>query len=154
MRLIPKQARSNKSFEAKVKRLTMQVRGQEEGLAPAVHPNTKLAPVRVFLRRLFFWSLLSAGLVFGTLLLGISGYHWIAGLEWIDSLLNASMILGGMGPVNELKTNAGKVFASVYALFCGLVLVGAMGLVLAPILHRMLHKFHLDEQDFDGQGGA
>ena len=59
----------------------MQVRGQEEGLAPAVQPNKKLAPVRVFLRRLFFWSLLSAGLVVGTLLLGIAGYHWVAGLE-------------------------------------------------------------------------
>jgi hypothetical protein len=117
-------------------------------------PKTQLAPVPVFLRRLFFWSLLASVLVFGTLLLGIAGYHWIAGLEWIDSLLNASMILGGMGPVNELKTNAGKIFASVYAIFCGLVLVGAMGLVLAPILHRMLHKFHLDERDFDGQDGA
>jgi hypothetical protein len=115
------------------------------------HPNTKLAPLKVFLRRLFFWFLLSAGLVFGTLLIGIAGYHWIAGLAWIDSLLNASMILGGMGPVDELKTNAAKVFASGYALFCGLVLVGAMALVLAPILHRMLHKFHLDEQDFDAQ---
>ena len=114
-------------------------------------PNKQLAPFSVFIRRLFFSLLLSSGLLFATLMIGIGGYHWIAGLAWIDALLNASMILGGMGPVDELKTDAGKIFASGYALFSGLVLVGAMGLVLAPILHRMLHKFHLDEQDFDGK---
>ncbi len=117
-------------------------------------PHTRLAPVSVFLRRLALSLGVAALLVLTTLALGIAGYHWIAGLAWIDALLNASMILSGMGPVDELKTAASKLFASVYALFGGLVLVGVMGLVLAPILHRMLHKFHLDEQDLDGPDGA
>jgi hypothetical protein len=116
-------------------------------------PQTQLAPISVFVRRLAFSIGLSVLLMLGTLLVGVAGYHWIAGLEWIDALLNASMLLGGMGPVNKLKTDSGKLFASAYALFCGLVMVGAMGLVLAPILHRMLHKFHLDERDYNGHDG-
>jgi hypothetical protein len=78
---------------------------------------------------------------------GVAGYHWIAGLGWVDALLDASMILGGMGPVNPLPTNAAKIFASVYALFSGLVFIAVMGIVLSPIAHRMLHKFHIDEKD-------
>lgn len=80
-------------------------------------------------------------------MVGVSGYHWIAGLAWVDSLLNASMILGGMGPVDVLTTVPAKLFASAYALFSGLVLVGATGLVLGPVLHRILHKLHLDDLD-------
>lgn len=112
-------------------------------------PLPRLAPLSVFIRRLAFSIGLSALLVSGTLLIGVFGYHWLGGLDWIDALLNSSMILGGMGPVDRLTSNAGKLFASAYALFCGLVLVGAMGLVLAPILHRMLHKFQLDERDYE-----
>ena len=78
---------------------------------------------------------------------GVAGYHWIAGLGWVDALLDASMILGGMGPVNPLPTNAAKLFASGYALFSGLVFIAVMGIVLSPIAHRMLHKFHIDEKD-------
>lgn len=78
------------------------------------------------------------------LFIGIAGYHWIAGLKWIDALLDASMILGGMGPVTPLTTNAAKVFASAYALFSGLVFIAVMGIVLSPIVHRVLHKFHVD----------
>ena len=72
------------------------------------------------------------------------GYHWLDDLNWIDSLLEASMILGGMGPVNPIKTTSAKVFASAYALFSGLVFIGIMGIVLTPIAHRLLHKFHVE----------
>lgn len=78
---------------------------------------------------------------------GVTGYHFIAGLPWIDALLDASMILGGMGPVNPLHTNEAKVFASIYALFSGLVLIGATGVLLAPIFHWVLHRFHLEQQN-------
>jgi hypothetical protein len=75
-------------------------------------------------------------------------HHIFAGLTWIDSLLNASMILGGMGPVNLLTNTSAKVFASAYALFSGLVFIAVMGVVFSPIFHRMLHKFHMDDEDF------
>jgi hypothetical protein len=80
------------------------------------------------------------------LFLGIAGYHWIAGFGWVDSLLEASMILGGMGPINPLSSNGAKLFASAYALFSGLVFIAIMGVILAPIIHRIIHSFHLDEQ--------
>jgi len=79
--------------------------------------------------------------------IGILGYHFIARFSWIDSLLNASMILGGMGPVGDLPSAAAKVFASFYALFSGLVFISVMGIVLAPAAHRALHLFHMDEED-------
>lgn len=81
--------------------------------------------------------------------IGVVGYHVLAGLGWVDSLLNASMILGGMGPVDVLKTDAAKIFASCYALFSGLVFIGVATLLTAPFAHRILHRFHLD-----GEGGA
>lgn len=75
--------------------------------------------------------------------IGILGYRLLEGFSWIDSALNAAMILGGMGPVNELHTNAGKIFASFYALFSGIVFLVAVGVLLAPIIHRFMHEFHL-----------
>jgi hypothetical protein len=113
--------------------------------------NEKLAPMPVFVRRLVLSTAFSAAIMLGTLSIGIAGYHWIAGFAWIDSLLNASMILGGMGPIGDLPSDSAKVFASVYALFCGLVLLSAISIALSPILHRMLHRFHLDEKDIDPQ---
>jgi len=88
-------------------------------------------------------GLLSAAALF----MGIAGYHWLAGLGWVDSLLEASMILGGMGPVNPITTTGAKIFASGYALFSGLLFIALIGIVLAPAVHRMLHKFHADERD-------
>ena len=82
-----------------------------------------------------------------TLLLGMAGYHWLEGLSWIDAYVNAAMILGGMGPVAELHTRAGKLFAGTYALFAGLVFVVGIGVVMAPVLHRAMHRFHLDEKE-------
>lgn len=109
--------------------------------------NDPLAP-----RHAFFWRMVKffgfAFIVIGVALaLGVLGYHYIAGFTWIDSLLNASMILGGMGPVGELPSVAGKVFASFYALFSGLVFISVIGIVLAPVAHRALHVFHLDGDD-------
>ena len=109
----------------------------------------RLAPFTVFLARMAAAVGLATGVMSVTLVIGVAGYHWRGGLTWIDSLLNASMILGGMGPVDRLDTTAAKLFASGYAIFCGLVLIGAMGIIVSPIIHRMLHRFHLDEQDLD-----
>lgn len=83
-------------------------------------------------------------LLCSTLLIGILGYHFMADLSWIDSIYNASMILGGMGPVNEISGIAAKLFASVYAIFSGIVLIGTFGLVIAPVLHRILHRLHIE----------
>jgi hypothetical protein len=89
---------------------------------------------------------LSVCMVVLALSIGIIGYHWIAGFGWIDALLEASMILGGMGPINPLASDEAKLFASAYALFSGLVFIGIMGILLAPMLHRLMHAFHVDEQ--------
>ena len=78
---------------------------------------------------------------------GIAGYHILAGLGFVDSLLEASMILGGMGPVKELHSDAAKIFASIYALFSGIIFIALMGIMLAPVAHRVMHKFHVDEDD-------
>lgn len=109
--------------------------------------HERLIPLSAFIHRWAKFLAISVLLIVGALAIGVSGYHWIAGLDWIDSLLNASMILGGMGPMNPLTTSGAKLFASAYALFCGLLFIILMGIVLAPLAHRMLHKFHLDEQD-------
>jgi len=81
--------------------------------------------------------------------IGVIGYHTAGNLPWIDSLLNASMILGGMGPVDAMQTTGGKLFASFYALFSGLFFILASGLLLAPFLHRLIHHFHLEQKGTD-----
>jgi len=85
--------------------------------------------------------------VFASLFIGIAGYHFTEGLPWLDSFLNASMILGGMGPVNELHTNGGKIFASFYSLFSGIVFLLIAGILIAPFAHRFLHRLHLEAPD-------
>ena len=107
----------------------------------------RIAPFSVFIIRLTRFIGIAILLILAALCIGIVGYHWIAGLTWVDSLLNASMILGGMGPVNLLTNTSAKVFASLYALFSGLVFIAVMGIVFTPIVHRMLHKFHIDDKD-------
>jgi hypothetical protein len=109
--------------------------------------HEKIAPISVFAKRMA-GSVVIAGILGSIALsIGIAGYHWIAGFGWVDSILEASMILGGMGPANPLTTTAAKLFASGYALFSGLLFIALMGIVLGPIVHRMLHKFHMDEED-------
>jgi hypothetical protein len=80
-------------------------------------------------------------------MIGIIGYHYFEDMGWIDSLLNASMILGGMGPVNSLYTDSGKIFASIYALFSGIIFLVTVGIIIAPAVHRFLHRLHIDEKD-------
>ena len=109
--------------------------------------HQKLASKLVFVRRMAASVLMAGLLISVALFIGILGYRYIAGFEWIDSLLEASMILGGMGPINPLATTGAKMFASGYALFSGLVFIAIMGIILAPATHRMLHKFHIDEDD-------
>jgi hypothetical protein len=108
--------------------------------------HERLAPLPVFIRRLMSSLIFAVSIVAVALFFGIAGYHWIAGFGWVDSLLEASMILGGMGPINPLSSNGAKLFASAYALFSGLVFIAIMGVILAPIIHRIIHSFHLDEQ--------
>jgi len=86
----------------------------------------------------------AAALVLGSLLAGMAGYARYEGLGWRDAFLNAAMLLGGMGPVEAPHTEGGKLFAGLYALYAGLVFLVAVGIVLAPVVHRLLHKFHWD----------
>ena len=103
-------------------------------------------------RRRFYSSflralLLSGGVIAISLCIGIFGYHFIAGFGWVDSLLNAAMILSGMGPVGTLNSDAAKIFASCYAIFSGVVFISASGILLSPVFHRVLHRFHLEQKD-------
>ena len=109
----------------------------------------KLAPISVFYRRMAASVVMAIILITVALFIGIMGYHWLGGLDWVNSFLEASMILGGMGPVNPLTSTEAKMFASVYALFSGLVFIAIMGIILAPATHRMLHQFHIDEKDLE-----
>ena len=104
--------------------------------------------MHIFVKRLTTYSLFAALLTLTSLVFGILGYYLFAGLHPVDALLNASMILGGMGPVNVITNVPGKIFASFYALFSGLVFIAVIGMIFSPIIHRMLHKFHVDEKDF------
>ena len=96
-----------------------------------------------FLLRMLRHALLAAAIILGSLTIGVIGYHVCEGLSWLDALLNASMILGSMGPVDPIRTTAGKLFASLYALYAGLVFVVVAGVLLLPTVHRLLHHFHL-----------
>jgi hypothetical protein len=81
------------------------------------------------------------------LIIGIIGYHFLAGLSWVDSILEASMILTGMGPVSALTSNGAKLFASVYALLSGTVFLIATGIIVSPVIHRVLHRFHVERAE-------
>jgi hypothetical protein len=107
-------------------------------------PHEPLAPRSVFASRLVRATLIAAGMVFAMLAIGMAGYMGFEGMRVVDAFVNAAMILSGMGPMGELKTDAGKIFAGCYALASGLVVVIAMGFVLAPIGHRFLHAFHME----------
>ena len=99
-----------------------------------------------FVRRIVAHIGVAAGILAGSLLLGMVGYVHYEALSWTDAFVNAAMLLGGMGPVNALQTEGGKIFAGLYALYAGLVFLIATGLVLAPAFHRLLHKFHWSEE--------
>ncbi len=101
-------------------------------------------------RQAFIWRLVrnftAAMMLIGLSLIGgMVGYHYLEGMTWIDAFANASMILSGMGPLGTLQTWGGKLFAGLYALYSGLALVLATGVIFAPVVHRMLHRFHLED---------
>ena len=110
------------------------------------HHKQPLASRKVFARRLARNGLFGFLLLASSLGIGILGYHFLENLSWIDSLLNASMILGGMGPVNPMKTDVGKIFASFYAIYSGVILLASVGILIAPIFHRFMHRFHLADE--------
>lgn len=108
------------------------------------HKSSPLLTRQAFIRRMWRCALLAGGISAATLVVGMSGYHFLEGMNWVDAFANASMILAGMGPLGGMNTEAGKIFAGFYALFCGLVLVTVITILLAPVFHRALHKFHLE----------
>jgi hypothetical protein len=111
------------------------------------HQRSPMLPPHRFARRLAAFFGLSMLIVAGALAIGAVGYHAIAGLAWIDALLNAAMILTGMGPVDRMTTAGAKLFATTYALFAGVVFVSTVAVLFAPIAHRFFHRLHLELDD-------
>lgn len=107
------------------------------------HHSQPLISPKQFSIRLAKFAFGAILLVGGSWLIGIIGYHSLEGMTWIDAILNSAMILGGMGPVNPLITDGGKIFASFYALFSGVVFLVSIGVLAAPVVHRLFHKFHI-----------
>ncbi len=108
------------------------------------HRRDALLPRPEYYRRLARSAGMGAAILGVSLSIGMVGYHFIEGMSWVNAYLNSAMLMGGMGPVDPPRTDAGKLFAGTYALYCGLVLLIAAGVVLAPVVNRFLHKFHLD----------
>jgi hypothetical protein len=114
------------------------------------HRSQPVLPRRLFLRRILAHALLALGVVTVSLAVGVVGYHFLAGLAWIDALMNAAMILGGMGPVDVIPEVPGKLFASFYALYSGVAFLAVAAVLVAPFAHRLLHRLHLDDAE-DGR---
>ena len=111
------------------------------------HRRAGLLPFRAFVRRVAVHALVGVAMVLMSLLCGMWGYVRFEQLSGLDAFLNAAMLLGGMGPVESPRTAGGKVFAGLYALYAGMVFLIVVGVILAPVVHRVLHKFHLAEAD-------
>lgn len=110
--------------------------------------HTPLASRRRFVRRIVNHFGFVMTVIAMSLCIGIGGYRYFEGMEWIDAYLNAAMLLGGMGPVEpKLQTVSGKLFAGVYALYAGMVVLVAAGILMAPVFHRFMHRFHLEEDE-------
>lgn len=109
------------------------------------HRKQPLASKTVYYQRVFRSIIIASFIMAICLVIGILGYHFIAHADWIDSLHNASMILSGMGPVIDIQNTAGKIFSSVYALFSGIVFITNVGIILAPAVHRLFHRLHIEE---------
>lgn len=108
-------------------------------------------PPAEFARRQVTYVLIASVIVAVSLAIGTAGYHLTEGLPWLDAFLNASMILTGMGPVDRLHSASGKLFAAFYALYAGVVFLVSVGIVSAPIVHRFLHRFHLEMEEDDSR---
>ncbi len=111
------------------------------------HSGEPLLPLGQFWGRFLRGIGAGSSLIAGSLLVGVIGYHWLGRLGWVDSIMNASMILGGMGPVDPMNTNSAKLFASAYALFSGVMFLTSVGLLFAPVVHRFFHRFHLGDEE-------
>jgi hypothetical protein len=98
-----------------------------------------------FKRHLMTYAGYAAALLAVSLAIGVAGFHWLAGQSGLDALLNAAMLLGGQGPIGTIRGTAGKLFGAAYALYAGLVFIGAAAVALAPVIHRMVHRLHLEE---------
>jgi flagellar biosynthesis protein FliR len=109
------------------------------------HRSDPVLPATQWLARLVHTVWLAFFIIVAALSFGVVGYHFIAGLDWVDAILEASMILGGMGAVAPMTTVASKLFASAYSLFSGLIFISVTGVVLAPFMHRMMHHFHVSK---------
>jgi hypothetical protein len=107
--------------------------------------HQQLLPPKAFAWRLARNFTAASALIFVSLLAGMLGYHHFENMEWIDAFVNAAMILSGMGPVTPMQTWGGKFFAGCYALYSGLALILATGIIFAPLLHRLLHRFHMED---------
>lgn len=103
-----------------------------------------------FVRRLLRHGGYAALLVLASVAAGTAGYHWFARFTWVDSFLNTCMLLGGMGPVGNLPDDAAKIFAALFSLYAGLVFLVAAALLLTPVFHRVLHRFHWEGRDGEG----
>ena len=111
------------------------------------HHKQPLLPKTDFIRRLWRFAGLSLLLISCSWLIGIFGYKLFEHMSWIDAILNSAMILGGMGPVDPLHSDAAKIFASFYALFSGVIFLVVVGIILAPMAHRILHYLHLEDDE-------
>ena len=111
------------------------------------HKHHPVLSRREFAKRMARSFGLACAIIFVSLIVGMCGYRFFEGLAWIDAFVNAAMILGGMGPVDPVKTDGGKIFAGCYALYSGLVVIVSAGILFAPAFHRMLHKFHADAEE-------
>jgi len=111
------------------------------------HRSQPVLPFDQFIKRIVRYAFFSFLLLGVSLGIGVAGYHYINDLPWIDALLNASMILTGMGPIDPMKNNAAKLFASFYSIFSGVVFLSTVAVFLSPIVHRFLHRLHVDEED-------
>ncbi len=112
-------------------------------------PSDQLLPLAQFMVRFGQCIAIAAAVIVFALIVGILGYRFLAGFSWIDAVLEASMILAGMGPVQTLPNGASKLFASAYAIISGVLFLTSIGVVFSPILHRFLHRFHLDDRDIN-----
>ena len=101
---------------------------------------------QAFVRRMVRHGGLAGIVVVVALVVGTAGFHYLAGQSGIDAFLNSAMLLGGMGPVGDIQSTGGKIFASFFALFAGLVFIAVLAILTAPLLHRMIHRFHLDKK--------
>ena len=111
------------------------------------HRTEPLLPRRDFVRRLAYHALLAAAFLLAGLVTGMTGYHVFEGQGWVDAFANAAMILSGMGPLDPITTPAGRIFAGCYAVFSGVAFLTTVGVLLAPIVHRAMHRFHLERRE-------